>query len=79
MRVFEVIWEEDGRTIKEPGVTETIIKKVSAYYGADSFDAVFTATDWIRKDPERAFKGIHEVLQTVTVVGYQAVGDCDGT
>lgn len=68
MKVFEVTWEEDGRTIKEPGVVETAIKSVSAYYVASSMEVVWDRVLHIRDDPERAFKGIREVLQAVSIL-----------
>jgi hypothetical protein len=70
VRIFEVNYETDGRTIKEPGVTETVIKNVVSYYGADSFDEVWAAIEDVRNDPEKSFKGLREIIMSCSAVGY---------
>lgn len=68
MKVYEVCWEEDGKTIKEPGVTHTELIKHSAYFVADSPEAAWDACAYIRTDPERNFKFMATVLESVNLV-----------
>lgn len=68
MKLFEVKYEEDGRTVKAPGVSETAVNRCSLYYAAASMAPVWAATESLRADPERQFMGIAEVLPLVTVL-----------
>lgn len=52
MPLFEVKWEEDGKTVKAPGVSETELKVYSHWYVARDFDQVWKAIEDIRYDPE---------------------------
>jgi len=64
--LWQAVWEEDGKTVKAPGVSETEVKRCVAHYLADTFDEVYKATEHLRADPERLFLGIGRVEMTVT-------------
>lgn len=68
MRLFEVIYEEDGKTIKEPGITQTEIKQVSACFVASSMENLLKHIEYIRIDPEKDLKQIREVVSSVTII-----------
>ncbi len=68
MKLFQLQWEEDGETTKEPGRTSTKITRHTAYYAASSMLDVWDATKWIREDPERTYVSLAEVAPLVTVV-----------
>lgn len=52
MNLFRVLIEREGRTIKEPGVTETQLRTEAIHYAAASISEVWDAIKWIRDDPE---------------------------
>lgn len=68
MKLYEVKYEEDGQTLKAPGISETEIKRCSLYYAAESLVEVWEATEYLRKDPERRYVSIAEVLPAVVVI-----------
>jgi hypothetical protein len=68
MKLYEYKYEEDGKTVKAPGVSETEIKTCSLYYAAESEEAVWAATADLRYDPEKRFRSIAEVLPLVMVL-----------
>lgn len=68
MNVYVAEWEEDGRTVKAPGVTETEVKAFKRYFVAGGWNDVWAATEYLRTDPERTFKGIGVVLESVVVL-----------
>lgn len=77
MRLFEVKYQEDGKTVKAPGVSETTINTCSLYYAAESLVEVWDATGHLRDDPEKQFKSIAEVLPLVTVIPVESEPDAD--
>lgn len=70
MSLYKVQWEEDVRTVKAPGVSETQLKVCEHYYVADSFDAAWEAIADIRNDPEgrKQFRSIGDCCVGVTIV-----------
>ena len=70
MKLFQVIYEEDGETTKEPDNTRTVINRNQLYYAARLIDEVGTAVDWIRTGgEERTLISIAEVAPAVQVIG----------
>lgn len=70
MPLFEVKWEEDGETVKAPGVSETKIRVCSHWYVARDFDQVWDAIKDIRHDPEerKHFVSIAEAQVGLTIL-----------
>lgn len=68
MKLFEVRYEEDGRTIKAPGISETEIKQCRLYYVAESIEAVWIAITDIHDDPEKRLIAVGEVWPLVTII-----------
>ena len=68
MKLYEVVYEEDGRTITAPGISETQVKRARLYYAAESAEAVWEAIADLRSDPERTFMGLGEIAPLVTVI-----------
>lgn len=68
MNLYVVEWEEDGKTVKAPGVAETEIKQCNRYFAAENWETVWEAVEYIRSDPERRLKRVGEVLESVTVI-----------
>lgn len=72
MKLYEVTFEEDGKTVKAPGVSETVVRRMRTYYAAESVEAVWEAIAPFRADPERTFIGLGEIAPLVTVIGKRA-------
>lgn len=68
MKLFRVIAERDGKTIKEPGITSTELIQSSYYYCAETLQKVWDATDWLRNDPEVTVLSLSEVVGGVTIL-----------
>jgi hypothetical protein len=70
MSLFEVKWEEDGKTVKAPGVSQTEIKVCSHWYVARDIDQVWEAIADIRHDPEgrRRLLSIAEAVVGITIL-----------
>jgi len=68
MKLFGVIYEVPGVTLKAPGISETEIKRVQLWFAAEIIDEVWTATAYIRDDPEKTFISISEAAELVTVI-----------
>lgn len=70
MPLFEVRWEEDGKTVKAHGVSETEINSCSHLYVARDFDQVWDAILHIRRDPKqrRRLWSIAEIKAGVTIL-----------
>lgn len=70
MKLFEVIFEEERETKREPGKATTPIERVQMFFAACLIDEVWTAVDWIRTGgPERTLISVAEVAPAVTVIG----------
>ena len=70
MPLFEVKWEEDGKTVKAPGISQTEVKVCSHWYVARDFDQVWEHIKDIRHDPEgrRHLLSVAEVVLGMTIL-----------
>ena len=68
MKVFLVVFENDGETIREPGRVSTEIKRMDIRYSADSMEQVWNAIEWLRNDPECTIMAIVEESPSITVL-----------
>lgn len=68
MKLFEVKYEEDGRTVKAPGVSETTINSCSLFYAAETIEAVWEAVEDLRASEDRRLTMIRECVQLVNVL-----------
>lgn len=82
MPLYEVKWEEDGKTVKAPGVCQTEVRVCSHWYVARDFDQVWTHIEDIRHDPEerKHFLSIAECRIGLTILDDRepAEGKTDG-
>jgi len=69
MKVYCVITERDGRTIKEPGVVETKRFREEFRFAASRIEEVWETSKWLREDEERDFIGIYEEHPALTICG----------
>lgn len=69
MRVYRVVTEEDGHTVKAPGVSETERKRLEWRYAAHSIGEVWDAIKFLRDDPEREVIAVHEEHPAIEVIG----------
>lgn len=69
MKVYEVVYETDGQTVKAPGISETECHRCSVYFAAETPEAVWNAITDLRLDPERHFVSLIEIMPAITVVG----------
>lgn len=74
MKLFEVIFERDGLTVKAPGITETERKRQHSYYVADNVESVWDAIAHYRNDPESEFISMREACSSVTILPTEAGG-----
>lgn len=68
MKVFLVTTEQDGRTIKAPGISETERKRFEYRYGADTMQQVWDAIAFLRENPEVDILAIHEEYPAITII-----------
>ena len=68
MKIFVVIVDSDGPTLKAPGVSETEVKRMSYYYAAESIQRVWDAVEEMRNDPERTVIAVYEERPSVTIL-----------
>ena len=68
MKLFQVMAERDGNTIKSPGVSQTEVIRDTMFFAANTIDEVWERIAWIRNDPERDLISISEVAPQVTVI-----------
>ena len=68
LKVFEVVYETDGLTVKAPGVSETEVKKCSILYAASSITDVVSEIKWLLDDPTKTVVGISEVCPSIVVL-----------
>jgi len=72
MKVFRVVTQHDGYTVKAPGVSETEIKQVDRRYAAETMQQVWDEIESIRSDPEKDLIAIIEEYPAITVLGSTA-------
>lgn len=68
MKIFRVIYEEDGTTHKEDGKNVTDVRRVDVRYAAATMRQVWDAIEHIRNDPEKTLIAIVEESPQVTVL-----------
>ena len=69
MKLFRVVVERDGKTIKEAGVVETEVKRIEYRYAAANMLEVWQTIAFLRDDPECSVIGIVEDAPHVQVLG----------
>lgn len=68
MKLFQVVYEEDGATTREPGRVATEIRRCEMYYVADTLEQVWEEIEWLRRDHEREVVTVTQVLSAVSVL-----------
>ena len=68
MKVYRVVYEEDGETTTEPGKRATEIRRVDLRYAAEKINQVWEAIDWLLNDEERTVIAIVEESPAITVL-----------
>lgn len=68
MKVYRVTTERDGVTTREPGRTSTELQQDHLYYAAGEIQQVWSAIDWLLRDPEVTVMGVVEVLPALTII-----------
>jgi hypothetical protein len=68
MKVFRVVTERDGKTVKAPGVSETEIKREEWRYAADSIEQVWDCIARFITDPECTVIAMHEEHPAITIL-----------
>ena len=65
MKLYKVMYDEDGRTVKGDGITQTQLMSTTLFIAASSMEQVWEFTKDIREDPEKEFKSISVVVESV--------------
>ena len=68
MKVYRVVVERDGSTIKEPGRTSVELVREEFRYAANTMQRVWDAIDWLRNDPECTLIAVIEESPSIHVV-----------
>ena len=68
MKLYQVSYNEDGRTVKGNGIKETEVRRCDLFFAAESIEQVWAATQWIRDDEEKEFVHVGEVCPMVQVL-----------
>ena len=68
MKLYKVMYDEDGRTVKGDGITQTQLMSTTLFIAASSMEQVWEFTKDIREDPEKEFKSISVVVESVRVL-----------
>jgi hypothetical protein len=68
MKIFRVVTQRDGNTVKAPGVSETEIKQIDRRYAAETMQEVWDEIEYIRDDPEEDLIAIIEEHPSIELV-----------
>lgn len=68
MKVYRVVYEQDGETTRVPGKVSTEINRVEVRYAAEHIAAVWDGIDWLRNDEEITIIAILEEAPSITVL-----------
>jgi len=68
MKLFRVVTQRDGRTVKAPGISETEVQQVNLRYAAETMQEVWNEIEYIRNDPEQELIAIIEEQPAVIVL-----------
>jgi hypothetical protein len=68
MKLFRVVVERDGKTVKAPGISETEVQRFEYRYAANSMQEVWDVIEELRRDEEQHLIAIVEDAPLVEVV-----------
>ena len=68
MKVFRVVTEYDGKSIKDSGVTRTELIREQILFASETMTNVWEAIEWMRLDPERTIVEISEAAPAITIL-----------
>ena len=68
MKIFRVVTEQDGETIKEPGKLTTELRREELRYAAETMQEVWKAIEWILNGEEKIVIAIIQEAPAVTVL-----------
>jgi hypothetical protein len=68
MKLFRVVFEKDGKTIKELGKTSAEIIRTEIFFVADTMDEVWQGIEFIRNDPEKTLIAVIEDQPAVFII-----------
>jgi hypothetical protein len=68
MKIFRVVTERDGDTIKAPGISETSINQINRRYVAETIQQVWAEIEDIQNDPEEHLIAVIEEFPAVKVI-----------
>lgn len=68
MKVFRVVTEYDGKSIKDSGVTRTELIREEILFASETMIDVWEAIEWMRLDPERTIVEISEAAPAITIL-----------
>ena len=68
MKIFRVVTQRDGKTIKEPGIVETEIKQIDRRYAAETMQQVWEEIEYIRNDDEETLIAIIEEHSAISII-----------
>ena len=68
MKIFRVVTQRDGKTIKEPGIVETEIKQIDRRYAAEKMQQVWEEIEYIRNDDEETLIAIIEEHPAISII-----------
>ena len=69
MKVYRVVYEEDGETTTEPSKRATEIIRIELRYVAENISQVWEAIDWLLNDREKRLIALVEESPAITVLG----------
>ena len=68
MKIFRVVTQRDGKTIKEPGIVETEIKQIDRRYAAETIQQVWDEIEHIRTDEDETLIAIIEEHPAISII-----------
>ena len=68
MKVFKVVYEEDGETTKGDGVRSTEIRQCQLLYAAETIQQVWVAIKYLLDDEERQVTSVAEAAPAITIL-----------
>lgn len=68
MKVYRIVYEEDGEITGKPGKRATEIRRVELRYAASNIILVLAAIDWLLNDEEKTIIAIIEEAPAITIL-----------
>ena len=68
MKVYRVVTERDGATMKQPGLTSIEMLREEFRYAANTMQEVWDAIEWLRNDTECTVIALIEEAPAITVL-----------